>query len=85
MCTTRDGLLVASSDIGIQICDQPGRVQLILPRPPGAIRRTCYATFGGPDHKTLYVATPEAIYKRKTKLTGVDPTKMPVKPPRPRL
>ncbi len=85
MCTTRDGLLVASSDIGIQICDQPGRVQLILPRPPGAIRRTCYTTFGGPDRKTLYVATPEAIYKRKTKLTGVDPAKMPVKPPKPRL
>jgi sugar lactone lactonase YvrE len=85
MCTTADSLLVASSDIGIQIFDQPGRVQLILPRPEGAIRRTCYAAFGGPDRKMLYVATPETIYKRETKLTGADHWKAPVKPPKPRL
>ena len=85
MCTAHEGWLVASSNVGIQICDQPGRVQLILPPPPGAIRRVCYATFGGPDRKTLYVATPEAIYKRTTRLTGADHWKAPVKPAKPRL
>ncbi len=85
MSTTRDGLLVASSHVGIQICDQPGRVQLILPPPPGSVRRTCYTAFGGPDRKTLYVATPEAIYKRKTQLAGADHFEKPVRPPKPRL
>jgi len=33
----------------------------------------------------LYVATPEAIYMRRVKLTGIDPAKEPVKPPNPRL
>ena len=85
MCTTTESLLVASSEVGIQIFDQPGRVQLILPRPEPQTRRTCYTAFGGPDRKTLYVATPEAIYKRKTQLTGADHGKAPVKPPKPRL
>ncbi len=85
MCSTRDGLLVSATELGVQIFDQPGRAQLILPRPEPHTRRTCYVTFGGPNRQTLYAATPEAIYRRQTKLTGAEAWNAPTKPPKPRL
>jgi sugar lactone lactonase YvrE/enterochelin esterase-like enzyme len=84
MCVTKDGWLVASSAMGIQICDQPGRSHLILPMPVGS-NRPCYARFGGSDGRTLYVANVEKVWKRKTNLEGVFPWEAPVKPPKPRL
>ncbi|HJO08607.1 MAG TPA: SMP-30/gluconolactonase/LRE family protein, partial [Verrucomicrobiota bacterium] len=84
MCVSRDGWLVAGTDLGVQICDQPGRVHLILPKPHFA-KRVSYTAFGGPDWKTLYIATGNRVYKRRTKLTGAQPWQPPVKPPRPRL
>lgn len=38
MCSTVDGWLVATTELGVQICDQPGRSHLILPMPPGSRR-----------------------------------------------
>ena len=84
MCSTQDGWLVATSEIGVQICDQPGRSHLIMPMPPGS-RRPCYARFGGPDGKTLYVANVDKVVKRKTKLVGANAWQAPVKPPKPKL
>ncbi|MEZ5300883.1 MAG: SMP-30/gluconolactonase/LRE family protein [Verrucomicrobiales bacterium] len=85
MCSAKDGHLVATSAMGIQICDQPGRVQLVLPPPPGTERRTCYAAFGGKDFKTLYVATGDRVFRRKVKLAGAMPWQAPVAPPKPQL
>ncbi len=84
MCSTTGGELLVATGAGIQIFDQPGRVQLVLPRPEVTDGRTNYAAFGGPDRKTLYVATSGTIYKRKVQLQGADPGK-PNKPPKPRL
>ena len=84
MCVSRDGWLVAATELGVQICDQPGRVHLILPKPRLA-NRVSYTAFGGKDWKTLYIATGNRVYKRRTKLTGAQPWRTPVKPPRPRL
>jgi sugar lactone lactonase YvrE len=84
MCTTQDGWLVATSELGVQICDQPGRSHLIMPMPPGS-RRPCYARFGGPDGKTLYVANVDKVVKRKTNLVGAKPWQAPHKPPKPQL
>lgn len=84
MCSTQDGWLVATSEAGVQICDQPGRSHLIIPMPQGS-KRACYARFGGPDGKTLYVANVDKVVKRKTKLVGANPWQVPVKPPKPRL
>jgi sugar lactone lactonase YvrE len=84
MCVSRDGWLVAATELGVQICDQPGRVHLILPKPRLA-KRVSYTAFGGNDWKTLYIATGNRVYKRRTKLTGAQPWRAPVKPPRPRL
>ncbi|MFO1063397.1 MAG: SMP-30/gluconolactonase/LRE family protein [Pirellulales bacterium] len=84
MCSTVDGWLVASSAAGVQICDQPGRVHLMLQLPYGC-KRPCYIEFGGPDNKTMYVANVDKIWKRKTTLTGAKDSKPPVKPPKPQL
>lgn len=84
MCSTRDGWLVCTTEAGVQICDQPGRVHLIMPLPYGS-RRPCYARFGGPDNQTLYVANVDKILKRQTKLVGAKAYEKPVKPPKPQL
>jgi gluconolactonase len=84
MCVTQDGWLVSTTEAGVQICDQPGRVHLILQLPYGC-KRPCYARFGGPDNKTLYVANVDKIWKRKTQLIGAKPQNGPTKPPKPQL
>lgn len=84
MCSTEDGWLVATSQAGVQICDQLGRCHLILELPPGS-HRPCYVAFGGPERTTLYVANVDKIWKRETKLVGARPWTAPVKPPKPRL
>ena len=84
MCTSEDGWLIATTEAGVQICDQPGRSHLIMPLPYGS-RRPCYAEFGGPDGTTLYVANVDKVLKRKTTLKGAHHWKPPVKPPRPQL
>jgi len=85
MAVTTTGELLVGTEVGVQIFDQPGRVQLILPRPTLTDGRTNYVTFGGPDRKTLFVATRETIYKRRMQLQGANAWEAPVKPPKPRL
>lgn len=84
MCVSTDGWLISATEAGVQICDQPGRVHLIMSLPYGS-KRPCYARFGGPDNKTLYVANVDKIWKRKTQLVGAKPYALPVKPPKPQL
>lgn len=75
MCVNTDGNLLVATSAGIQIFDPRGRILIVLPRPRHEDARTNYVTFGGPDHKTLYVATARTIYKRQAKkFQGVDPT-----------
>lgn len=84
MTSLATGELLCATEAGIQIFDQPGRVQIVLPRPNVSDKRTNYVTFGGKDRKTLYVATAGTIYKRLTKMQGADPM-VPNKPPKPGL
>ncbi|MFD2256729.1 SMP-30/gluconolactonase/LRE family protein [Luteolibacter algae] len=84
MTVTANGMPLVATELGIQIFDQPGRVQLIIPRPKPEDKRTNYVAFGGPDRKTLYVATAGTIYTRKVNLKGADPLS-PTKPPKPGL
>ena len=81
---TRDGWLLVATAMGIQVCDQPGRVNLIIPPPPGA-RFPSNLCFGGPDLKTLYVTAGDKVFKRATKLTGIRAWEKPVMPPKPGL
>jgi len=81
MCTSVEGWLLSATEAGIQICDQPGRVNLIVPK-PGHGRRVCYVRL---HENTLYAATADAVWKRRVKLTAAKPFEMPVTPPKPRL
>ncbi|BCU75875.1 SMP-30/gluconolactonase/LRE family protein [Luteolibacter sp. LG18] len=81
---TKDGWLLAATAIGIQIFDQPGRVNLILPPVPGA-RYPSNLCFAGPEKKTLYVTCGDKVFKRETKLTGAMAWEDPVTPPKPHL
>ncbi len=84
MTSLATGELLCATEAGIQIFDQPGRVQIVLPRPKISDKRTNYVAFGGKDRSTLYVATAGTIYKRLTKMKGANPQN-PNKPPKPGL
>lgn len=84
MTSLATGELLCATEAGIQIFDQPGRVQMVLPRPHVTDQRINYVAFGGMDRTTLYAATAGTIYKRLTKMQGSDPVK-PNRPPKPGL
>jgi gluconolactonase len=81
-CVAADGHLLIGTEAGLQIFDQPGRVQLVLPRPDFHDGRINYCCLHG---NTLYIATRHRIYKRKIKLTGAPAWQPPVTPPKPKL
>jgi gluconolactonase len=82
MTMDTEGRLYVATRIGLQICDQPGRVNLIVNKPhPGPLSNVA---FGGPDMQTLYVTAGDKVFKRRVRSKGVLPWQ-PVKPPRPRL
>lgn len=84
MKVTKEGWLLVATAMGVQIFDQLGRVNLILPPPPGA-RFPANLCFGGPDLTTLYATCGDKVFKRKTKLQGVLAWEKPVLPPKPGL
>lgn len=82
MTIDTDGHLYVTTKIGLQICDQPGRVVAILNKPHyGSLSNV---VFGGPDLSTLYVTAGDRVFKREIKRKGVV-SWAPVKPPMPRL
>ncbi len=82
MRVDRDGRLYVATKMGIQVCDQPGRVNAILPLPNGRIANL---TFGGENFDTLFALCGDKVYKRKLKVKGAFAWDKPNKPPTPRL
>jgi gluconolactonase len=78
----RTGRLYVATRMGIQVCDQIGRVQLIIPTPNG---RVSNLVFGGEKFDTLYATCGDKIYKRKLAVTGANAWDVPNKPTAPRL
>jgi len=78
----RSGRLYVSSRMGIQVCDQAGRVQCILPTPNGRVSNLC---FGGEKFDSLYATCGDQLYKRKLNVTGANNWAEPNKPTAPRL
>jgi len=78
----RDGNLYVATRLGIQICDQAGRVNAIIPTPNGRITNL---VFGGENFDTLYASCNEKVYKRKLKVRGANAWEPPSKPTAPRL
>jgi sugar lactone lactonase YvrE/enterochelin esterase-like enzyme len=82
MRTDREGRLYVTSKLGIQICDQAGRVNAIIPTPNG---RVSNLTFGDENFDTLFATCGDKVYKRKLKVKGTNAWDAPLKPAAPRL
>jgi sugar lactone lactonase YvrE/enterochelin esterase-like enzyme len=78
----RDGRVYIATRLGLQVCDQVGRVNCIIPTPNGKISNLC---FGGPNFDTIYATCGDRVYRRKVKVQGVCGFQTPVKPANPRL
>jgi sugar lactone lactonase YvrE len=78
----RDGRLYVASRMGIQVCDQAGRVNCIIPTPNSRVANLC---FGGADFDTIYATCGDRVYKRKVKVKGANAFQAPFKPAPPRL
>ncbi len=83
MAMDTQGRLYVTTRSGLQVCDQLGRVHLILPRPQNAWLSN--VVFAGPNLDTLYITCGDKVYRRRVNATGVVPTREPVQPPKPRL
>lgn len=77
-----EGRLYVATRMGIQICDQAGRVNCIIPTPNGKVSNF---TFGGPEFTTLYATCGDKVYSRKLKVKGAISWQPPLKPAPPRL
>jgi gluconolactonase len=82
MCVDRDGRLYVATAMGVQVCDQAGRVNCILPTPEGPPTDVC---IGGANFDTLYAACGSRIFYRKLKVKGAQAWDAPTKPAAPRL
>lgn len=82
MRTDQDGRLYVATRMGIQVCDQAGRVNCIIPTPNGKVSNM---SFGGESGDLLYATCGDKVYKRKVKVKGAQSYKAPIKPAPPRL
>ena len=71
------GNLYATTRMGIQVCDQNGRVRAILPLPTpcGPVRSLC---FGGEHFDILYATDGTQVFKRQLKVPGLAPWGSPI-------
>ena len=83
MALDTGGRLYVATELGIQFCDQAGRVNGIIPKPQN--KWLAHLVFGGPDFSTMYITCSDKVYSRKTKVHGVLSSQPPIKPPAPRL
>ncbi len=81
MCVDRDGRLYVATAMGVQVCDQAGRVNCILPT-PGTCQTLC---FSGEAYDILYALCDGKVFKRKLKVQGANPFQPPIKPATPKL
>lgn len=82
LCVDQEGRLYVATSLGVQVLDQAGRVNFIIPtpKPPHDV------CFGGKDLSELFIACGNMVYKRATKAKGVVSGQMaPIKPAPPKL
>ncbi|MGH9378707.1 MAG: SMP-30/gluconolactonase/LRE family protein, partial [Terriglobia bacterium] len=82
MTVDSEGYLYIGTRLGIEVCDQPGRVVAIL-NPPDSDPLSGIA-FGGSDLQTLYVSAGGKVFRRRLRRTGVRAGTL-VTPPVPQL
>lgn len=72
-----NGNLYVPSTMGIQVCDQNGRVRAILTMPSGRISS---AVFGGRDYDILFVVSDGKLFLRKMNTKGTQSWMEPILP-----
>src|SRR6185503_13811247 len=82
MRVDREGRLYVATRMGIQVCDQAGRVNCIIPTPNGKVSNFC---FGGENFDTLFATCGDKVFKRQLKVHGAHGFQPPLKPAPPRL
>jgi len=83
MTVDTEGHLYVATHMGVQVLDQPGRVNLIISKPQNAWLSN--VAFGGPKLDELYATCGDKVFKRRLRATGVLSWQDPVKPPKPGL
>ncbi|MEP7318936.1 MAG: SMP-30/gluconolactonase/LRE family protein [Panacibacter sp.] len=76
------GRVYVTTRLGVQVLDQTGRVNAIIPIPAGYASNLC---FGGKNFDTMYLTAGGNVYRRKLKVRGANTFEKPVKPVLPRL
>ena len=84
MAVDTEGRLYVATRMGVQVCDQPGRVNIILTMPPQSAHPS-NVVFGGPDLDILFATCRDKVYRRKLGAQGFRYWRDTIKPPRPRL
>lgn len=82
-CDTAGRIFVATKT-GLQVMDQLGRVNAILPTPPSN-NQVSNLFFGGAGFNILYVTAGDKVFRRKLKTHGVNNFDKPITPVKPRL
>jgi sugar lactone lactonase YvrE len=83
MAADADGRVYIATPLGVQVLDQMGRVQAIIPAPLTASLSN--VEFGGPGMDEMFITNGDKVFKRKTKVKGIVSWRPPVKPSPPRL
>lgn len=65
----RDGRLYVATRMELQVCDQAGRVNCIIPTPNGKVSNL---SFGRPKFDELYATCADKLFKRKVKAIGAN-------------
>jgi gluconolactonase len=76
------GRVYVTTKMGLQILDQTGRVNAIIPIPAGQPSNLC---FGGKDFDILYLTAGDKVYSRKLRTRGSNNFEKPLKPGTPHL
>ena len=82
MRVDRDGRLWVATRMGIQVCDQVGRVNCIIPTPNGRCANLC---FGGPEFDHVVACCGDQVFVRRVKVKAAPNFLPPVTPAKPRL
>ena len=82
MRVDKDGRLYVATRLGIQFCDQAGRVNGIIPTPNGKVSNL---TFGGENFDVMYATCGDKVYSRKVKVKGANAHQPPLRPAPPGL
>ena len=83
MTVDNQGRLYVATALGVQVLDQPGRVNGIISKPQN--KWLANVVFGGPELNYLYATCSDKVYRRKTRAKGVLSFQAAAKPPTPGL